>query len=464
MRQQGDVFARVINNAAFETNISLPKGDIHSSYWTHIWFPCGKGGTGDCTPPLMLQAGPQTTSHWVEIGGLLDGLNSGEWQPLAAVGRNHTAQLEYTLEIGVLNRSRWREGQQLADLAQRQDVDTIASFDVSGCPNFGTGNSPAWPGKLDGDGVAVCQGIVLTFDANTVGTRRIRRVEEQFLSVFRQVKAHAASLPTHLKPPNITVIVTAPSFTKVPTTVTTDPNYNESIDSWHQMFGFYNMQVRSDRNLTVPTLSFTCTSFVSGLAARLCEAAILKTNVLRKLFLIAQPDASLPTLGNETESCAKRMQYSSFHGPANDSLLLPMLEKDYGNAAGPAGNVHECIGVLTLGDVIEIPPSPPHESSHFCPSSRLSALIMGKLWNQEIGIGGPTPSAATTQASIDAGFVAWLNSEQQLGDNSSAAGCTSWSDCHYNVTASLNQTNPRLWFYSTSYGWTFGIREWFTVQ
>jgi hypothetical protein len=31
--------------------------------------------------------------------------------------------------------------------------------------------------------------------------------------------------------------------------------------------------------------------------------------------------------------------------------------------------------------------------------------------------------------------------------------------CHMNTTASLNQTNPRLFYYSTSYGWTYGIRQ-----
>ena len=473
LRQQGDVFARVINRGPSEVNISLPKGKIHSSANTHIWFPTKDGAGGDdvtdVTPLLMLQAGPEhsgrSTSRWVEIGGLLDGLNSGEWQPLAAVDTDQPAppgsackytekpgtflkgyatgsptagwstlaaaqawccahagcggvtrqggvytaragkvaakakavtswllaeapfKLNYTLQIGVLDRSQWRRGQQLPDPGpQQQDVETIASFDVNGCPNYGTGSTPkygmlpvpAWPlpQKLDRDRVAVCQGIVLTFDANTVGSRRIRRVEEQFLSVFRQVKAHNATLLSHLRPPNITTIVTVPSFTKVPTTITTDPSYNASIDSWHEMYGFTNLY----------------------------------------------PSAEEPTPSNQTESCARRMQYSSHRdllGLNNDSQVLAMLEKAYGDN-GPDGNIQECIGVFKLGD--------------------------------EISIDGPSASATVTQAEIDAGFVAHLKS--QLGENASAAGCSSWPDCHYNVTASLNQTNPRLWYYSMSYGWS----------
>jgi hypothetical protein len=123
---------------------------------------------------------------------------------------------------------------------------------------------------------------------------------------------------------------------------------------------------------------------------------------------------------NRSLACAKRMMYGNFQVPANDSLLLPGLAKAF-------GDVHDCVGVLTLGD--------------------------------EIGIGGPAPGPGLTQAEIDAGFVAWLNSDMGLADNASAAGCDSWADCHYNATPGLNATNPRLWYYSSSYGFTFGLRE-----
>jgi hypothetical protein len=40
-----------------------------------------------------------------------------------------------------------------------------------------------------------------------------------------------------------------------------------------------------------------------------------------------------------------------------------------------------------------------------------------------------------------------------------AAGCASWADCHFNVSASLNASNPRLFYLSSSYAMTWGLQQ-----
>jgi hypothetical protein len=61
-------------------------------------------------------------------------------------------------------------------------------------------------------------------------------------------------------------------------------------------------------------------------------------------------------------------------------VLAEALTKEYVD-----GGYADCVGVLTLGD--------------------------------EIGFSPPKIADARAQAEVDEGFVAWLNAEQQLGDN-----------------------------------------------
>ena len=86
-----------------------------------------------------------------------------------------------------------------------------------------------------------------------------------------------------------------------------------------------------------------------------------------------------------------------------------------------AGSEH-CIGVVTLGD--------------------------------EIGL--PTPKETGDDPALDAAFVDWLRTTQGV-HSAEDAGCASWDACRYNSTASLNTSNPKLYFFSKSYSYTYGI-------
>ena len=125
---------------------------------------------------------------------------------------------------------------------------------------------------------------------------------------------------------------------------------------------------------------------------------------------------------NDTSACAAHKCYGSGRGLAstyaktgNATALREQVREAY------AGSEH-CIGVVTLGD--------------------------------EIGL--PTPKETGDDPALDAAFVDWLRTTQGV-HSAEDAGCASWEACRYNSTASLNTTNPKLYFFSKSYSYTYGI-------
>ena len=125
---------------------------------------------------------------------------------------------------------------------------------------------------------------------------------------------------------------------------------------------------------------------------------------------------------NDTSACAAHKCYGSGRGlasayakTANATALREQVREAY------AGSEH-CMGVITLGD--------------------------------EIGL--PTPKETGDDPALDAAFVDWLRTTQGV-HSAEGAGCASWETCHYNSTASLNTSNPKLYFFSKSYSYTYGI-------
>ena len=70
-----------VKNAPSSPPLSLivPFSVEHSSYWTHLRFPCysvSKTGVksttaGSCIPDVQLQAAAGETTEWLEAGGML---------------------------------------------------------------------------------------------------------------------------------------------------------------------------------------------------------------------------------------------------------------------------------------------------------------------------------------------------------------------------------------------------------
>eukprot|EP01052_Picozoa_sp_SAG31_P011089 SAG31_NODE_621_length_13502_cov_18.057002_2_plen_306_part_00 len=185
LTQRGDVFLRLVNHAdGVAMNLSVPFGAEHSSYWTHRRFPGPSGGNQ--IPALLLAAPPGGDSGWVEAGSRLDTLNDGEWGLQAAAGNSTLLdQLHYTLEVGVPSAN--------------GSIAPIGAFEELGCPipsalSCPIGPAPFAPGTF-------CT-LILAYDANTRGTRRIRRVEAQVETAAARVAAYAPRLPKHGKPPN----------------------------------------------------------------------------------------------------------------------------------------------------------------------------------------------------------------------------------------------------------------------
>ncbi|MFN4260255.1 MAG: beta-galactosidase trimerization domain-containing protein [Gemmataceae bacterium] len=87
LTQAGDVYLKVHNHKAGSTlTLTLPPGTEHSPYWVHLrtW------------KPITITSEPGQSTDWIEVGGLLDSLNDGQW--------NITAKAQtprFDLEFGV---------------------------------------------------------------------------------------------------------------------------------------------------------------------------------------------------------------------------------------------------------------------------------------------------------------------------------------------------------------------------
>lgn len=91
LTQAGDVFLQVTNASADKINVEghkFPGGPCqqHSPYWVHLrqWKPL---------EPIELE--PGKTTDWIDVGGLLDSLNDGQW------GLNVRPPADVTIRLGV---------------------------------------------------------------------------------------------------------------------------------------------------------------------------------------------------------------------------------------------------------------------------------------------------------------------------------------------------------------------------
>eukprot|EP01048_Picozoa_sp_COSAG05_P007085 COSAG05_NODE_488_length_9324_cov_10.796336_4_plen_412_part_00 len=294
------MFLRV-SNAVDGTpmNLSVPFCAEHSSYWTHLRFP-GPAGS-NAIPRLDIAAMPGETSHWVEVGSRLDTLDDGEWS-LKATPQNASlhSQLHYTVEVGVPT---------AATATPHDQFDVIAAFKVRGCPYIdkgGTDNAPLGPAAPNS-----CP-LLLAYDANTRGTRRIRRVEEQVATVMRRVKAHQRKLPPHGQLPtaNATIVSCTDCF---PNRSGLSAAWNESATQFRNAFG---IQVQGEDDLASPTFSG-------------CDHAY-----------------AYRTIG---DPCRSKTCWDGIYANAS-RCLRPTLQQHFGNPA-----VGRCVAIASLGDEITIP-------------------------------------------------------------------------------------------------------------
>ena len=227
LTQANDVYLRLHNAAdSVPMNLSVPFGVEHSSYWTHMRFPDSTGASA--IPELLLAARPGQSTGWVEAGSRLDTLNDGEWS-LQAAPDNATlrSQLHYTVHVGVP--------------IATGSIATIATFEEQGCPFFELmGNSPKGPNKAN-----VCP-LQLAYDANTRGSRRIRRVEAQVEAVVQRLKIHKPLLPRLGRLPTApaTIISCTDCF---PNRTGLRPEWNDSATHFRQAFG---LRVQGEDNLS----------------------------------------------------------------------------------------------------------------------------------------------------------------------------------------------------------------------
>lgn len=228
LTQRGDVFLRVVNHAdGVPMNLSVPFGAEHSSYWTHKRFPGPSGGNQ--IPTLLLAASPGGSSGWKEAGSRLDTLDDGEWGlQAAAANASLLHQLHYTLEVGVP--------------AADGSIERIGAFEEHGCPIPTALSCPIGPAPFAAGSFCT---LILAYDANTRGTKRIRRVEAQVETAAARVAAYAPMLPKHGKPPsaNGTIISCTNCF---PNMTGLRPAWNVSAT---QFRAAYNLHVQGEDNL-----------------------------------------------------------------------------------------------------------------------------------------------------------------------------------------------------------------------
>jgi hypothetical protein len=151
LTQSGDVWLRVTNRGAKPLTFASGKGHAggnwqeHSPYWVHIrnW------------KPVSIPVEPGKTSDWVEVGGLMDSLNDGQW--------TWSADGPFQAEFGVKTSAGM--------------IEPIASF-----PGEGT--------------------LVLAADADTRRSRRLRTLPQVLYELLAELKKQ----PAHGKTPSRTPI------------------------------------------------------------------------------------------------------------------------------------------------------------------------------------------------------------------------------------------------------------------
>ncbi|MCC7191889.1 MAG: hypothetical protein IT444_03810 [Phycisphaeraceae bacterium] len=181
LTQAGDVFMRVTNKGTEAITISAANGTEHSPYWVHKrnW------------KPISANVAPAATTDWMDVGGLLDSLNDGDW-----VVKSNAKNQPWTAEFAVKNAA--------------GNLHTIASFEVTG-------------DKLH-----------LAYDANTRYSQRIRDFDSVLYDLLHYLKTQLNPGP----PLQRTLLY---GYTFSPQA--DNPKYNAALDEFIKM---YSLQVRLD--------------------------------------------------------------------------------------------------------------------------------------------------------------------------------------------------------------------------
>jgi hypothetical protein len=180
LTQGGEVFMKVHNhNATQPLNFTVPFVMGHSIYWdTHLRLPLaaatpGATPTSSCThtggpqcPVISVAAG--AVSDWVDVGGLMDAFNHGQWNFQFG---------NYSLEIGVLGDANAAAGGLRSQGGP--DIETIGTFDSQG------------------------SSLKLLFDANTRGSRRIRARTEDVFAVAALLDEQSKTMVTGRLPTEV---------------------------------------------------------------------------------------------------------------------------------------------------------------------------------------------------------------------------------------------------------------------
>jgi hypothetical protein len=195
LTQAGDVFLKVTNRGA-DLKLTVPNGTEHSPYWVHLrnW------------KPLTIAVKPGKATDWIEVGGLLDTLNDGQWtlSPASGDPKAVKPRFEYDLEFGV------------RDAAGK--IASIRKFE-----------------KIPGE-------ITLAYDADARYARRIRLADEVLYELVDYLKKQ----PVRGTPPKRTLIY-ATTFSPKPG----NAKYTAALNEFIRLMGgtAFNTEGKTDGSL-----------------------------------------------------------------------------------------------------------------------------------------------------------------------------------------------------------------------
>lgn len=88
LTQSGDVWLKITNAGAAKATVKVAQSTEHSPYWVHQrkW------------KPLAIEVEPGKTTDWIEVGGLIDSLNDGQW----ALDASALVKIELGLKTGAV--------------------------------------------------------------------------------------------------------------------------------------------------------------------------------------------------------------------------------------------------------------------------------------------------------------------------------------------------------------------------
>jgi hypothetical protein len=408
LTQQNDLWVRLRNAPDGRAmRVLIPFGISHSTpdYTASVRHPW------QIVPKAINTTAPGVLSSWLEVGSLLDTLESGEWLlQMQSEDPSQRSNLSYALEFGV------------PSTAHAGGMDTIRTFSISGCMDHGylLDTTRGWDESiLVGPLLNQSCGVMLAYDGATRYTRRIRLVEDQLFEVMERVNRTKLSLPPQAKPPSEALVFCTFCVGSDGSYVASDDHivsdaWLAAADDFLASYGLTQEFAMLDGGMTCGGKPY---KWFSGTS----DAGYLK---------------------------AKSSCWDGIYANASclsEFLQSPQAARDFGKGSMFTNTTTAaCVAVMDLGDEIDFvqPSTSTVQDNQLADDSKIDNSTQSNLEMEKWA-----KSQKLTPADLCCGHD-WTN-----------CASTDWSECLFDTRPALAATNPRRYYYSLKWAHSWALKQ-----